>query len=181
MRNASLRRLVVVWLAAIAAQPACAADPHAGPAMNYHRIDATLTTGGHFVGDGLAQLAKEGVEVVIDLRPEDADEHRASVEAAGLTYVHVPVSWTDPQIRDFKNFAESLRTHRDSHVLVQCAANYRASAMTYLYRSLVEATDRHDARGDMVAVWKPNRRWRQYIESVESAAQPEDSAGRTND
>lgn len=45
--------------------------------------------------------------------------------------------------------------------LVQCAANYQASAMTYLYRVVVEK--------DLYAVWNPgevSQKWDNYIEGV---------------
>lgn len=134
--------------------------------MNYHRIDESLATGGHFVGDGLDELADAGLQVVIDLRPEDADTRRKRVQERGIEFVHVPVSWEDPQPGDFDRFQKALAERSNKNVLVQCAANYRASAMTYLYRALVEGTPEAQARKDLTEVWSPNKRWRKYIAVV---------------
>ena len=83
-----------------------------------------------------------------------------------MKYVHVPVSWDDPRPEQFERFREAMDAHGESALLVQCAANYRASAMTYLYRTLVAGDEESEARADMEAVWKPNRRWRDYMAGV---------------
>ena len=94
-----------LWLLPVAAIliTACNEDEHddaaahAGPMMNYVRIDDRLATGGHFVDDGLSQVQAEGVEVVIDLRDEPPEGHRERLEAQGLTYVNIPVLWRAPE------------------------------------------------------------------------------------
>ena len=158
--------VAAVALAALVFLLMGAKDPHDGATMNHHVIDASLATGGHFVGDGLDQLAEGGLEVVIDLRPEDPAKRRARVTERGITYVHVPVSWEDPKPADFDRFRKALDAHRERNVLIQCAANYRASAMTYLYRTLVEAVPPEQARKDLDAVWRLNGTWREYVEEV---------------
>ena len=64
-----------------------------------------------------------------------------------------------------------MSEHRDDHVFVQCAANYRASAMTYLYRVVVENVPEDEATEDLHAVWDPddNDTWRAYIDDVKVA------------
>lgn len=146
---------------------------HAGPVMNYHRIDARLLTGGHLVGDGIDVLAKEGVAVVIDLRDKPvADEVQAYADR-GIDWINVPVVWSNPTSADFAQFVETMRAHEGEHVFVQCAANYRASAFTYLYRRLVRGVDVDDARADLHAVWIPeaeNEQWSRYITHIENGA-----------
>ena len=64
-----------------------------------------------------------------------------------------------------------MREHQQDHVLVQCAANYRASAMTYLYRVVVENVPEKEAEEDLHAIWNPdeNDTWRDYINVIKSA------------
>ena len=119
---------------------------HAGPMMNYVRIDDRLATGGHFVDDGIAQVREEGVEVVIDLRDEPPEGHRERLEAQGLTYVNVPVLWRAPETSDFESFRDAMAEHEGKHVLVQCQANYRASVFTYMYRVLDGGVEESEAR-----------------------------------
>ena len=64
-----------------------------------------------------------------------------------------------------------MREHRNDHVLVQCAANYRASAMTYLYRVVVENVPEDEAKEDLHAVWDPNENeaWSEYINDIKAS------------
>ncbi len=142
---------------------------HAGPVMNYHRIDERLVTGGHVVGDGLAELQAEGVTVIIDLREDPPRGQKDRLADRGIEWINIPVEWSDPKSEDFDRFSEAMQAHRNDHVLVQCAANYRASAMTYLYRVAIENVDESEAGEDLYAVWNPgeeSRTWSDYIEEI---------------
>jgi len=139
---------------------------HAGPAMNYHEVNSRLVTGGHFVGDGISELQGKGVNVVIDLRDEPPEGQAEKLAGAGLEWINVPVVWKDPRLEDFKRFVEVMGEHEGDKVLVQCQANYRASAMTYLYRVLIDEVPEEAARKDLNAVWEPEGRWREYMDSV---------------
>ena len=141
-------------------------DQHTGPAMNFLRISDTLATGGHFVGDGLDELRHQGVAVVIDLRdkPPAGQGHRLA--EAGIRWINIPVVWDSPQVGDFANFREAMDANRDASVLVQCQANYRASAFTYMYRVLEGGVPEGEAREAMTAVWSPEGTWEKYIADV---------------
>ena len=146
-------------------------DAHSGPVMNYHRIDERLVTGGHIVDDGAASLSEQGVTVVIDLRDDSPRGERKRFAENDIQWINVPVEWRDPKPADFERFAEVMKEHSDAHVLVQCAANYRASAMTYLYRVVVEGVPEEEALADMRVIWNPdeNSTWRAYIDEVKSS------------
>lgn len=137
--------------------------------MNYRALDERLATGGHFVGDGLEQLAAQGLEVVIDLRGETPREQVEALARHGIRLVSVPVSWQSPQPEEYRQFAAAMDAHRGRKLLVQCAANYRASAMTYLYRVAAAGVPEPQARQDMEAIWQPNATWRRYLSEVAAA------------
>ena len=141
-------------------------DAHAGPTMNHHEIDEQLATGGHFVDDGLDQVRKNGVNVVIDLRDKPPEGQEEKLAESGIEWINVPVVWKDPRREDFERFVEVMDQHKEDHVLVQCQANYRASAMTYLYRVLVSGVPEETARKDLNAIWEPDGRWREYMDST---------------
>ena len=146
---------------------------HAGPVMNYHRIDGRLVTGGHFIDDdGMAVLKAEGVTVVIDLRDKPPPDEQQKLAQLGIEWINVPIEWDNPETADFERFSEVMQAHQGDHVLVQCAANYRASAMTYLYRVVVEQVDENQAQSDLYAVWTPseeNQQWSDYIAGIKAA------------
>lgn len=144
---------------------------HSGPVMNYHRIDDRLVTGGHLVGNGAEALSAEGVTVVIDVRDDSPRGEQKRYADAGIQWINIPVEWRNPRSGDFERFAKVMSEHKDDHVLVQCAANYRASAMTYLYRVVIDNVAEDEAAEDLHAVWNPdeNRTWREYIDSVKNS------------
>ena len=144
-------------------------DEHAGPAMNFIRVGDQLATGGHLVGDGLTELQQQGVTLVVDLRDNPPDDHGKKVEATGMQYVNVPVAWRSPKVSDFDKFATAMNANPDAHVLVQCQANYRASAFTYLYRVLEAGVPEKDARADMNKIWEPEGTWAEFVEDVKAS------------
>jgi protein tyrosine phosphatase (PTP) superfamily phosphohydrolase (DUF442 family) len=147
-------------------------DPeHSGPVMNYHRVDERLVTGGHLLDGGTAALKAQGVKVVIDLRDEPPSGEKERFAEQGIEWINIPVEWSDPREADFERFSATMREHRNDHVLVQCAANYRASAMTYLYRVVVENVPEDEAEKDLHAVWNPSESdtWSKYINDIKAS------------
>jgi protein tyrosine phosphatase (PTP) superfamily phosphohydrolase (DUF442 family) len=145
---------------------------HSGPVMNYHRVNDRLVTGGHLLDGGTVALKEQGVKVVIDLRDEPPSGENARFAEQGIEWINIPVEWSDPREADFERFSEAMREHQQDHVLVQCAANYRASAMTYLYRVVVEDVPEKEAEKDLHAVWNPdeNDTWHDYINDIKAAS-----------
>jgi protein tyrosine phosphatase (PTP) superfamily phosphohydrolase (DUF442 family) len=145
---------------------------HSGPVMNYHRVNDRLVTGGHLLDGGTAALKERGVKVVIDLRDEPPSGEKGRFAEQGIEWINIPVKWSDPREADFERFSEAMREHQQDHVLVQCAANYRASAMTYLYRVVVEEVSEKEAEKDLHAVWNPdeNDTWHDYINDIKAAS-----------
>lgn len=160
-------------LAGVACSPAQknnADSRHSGPTMNYHKVNERLATGGHFVDDGLAELHGQGVRIIIDLRDKPPVRQKEKLAKLGIAWINVPVAWDDPKLVDFERFSAAMSENVDDNVLVQCQANYRASAMTYLYRVVVAGESEPDARKDLAAVWEPNDQWQEYMNSVIESA-----------
>jgi len=160
------RAAALLFCLLVAVGSALAQMNHAGPLMNYHEVNERITTGGHFVDDGLAVIHKKGVKVVVDLRDKPPEGQKEKLAQLGIEWINVPVVWKDPKQADFERFTKVMNQHQDDYVLVQCQANYRASAMTYLYRVLVEKVPEDVAGEDLIAVWEPEGRWREYMDAV---------------
>lgn len=139
---------------------------HQGPSMNFHRINPTLATGGHLVDAGAAQLAEQGVTLVIDLRDKPPADEQQQLEKAGIQWVNVPVVWKDPRKGDFEEFARLMAANKDENILVQCQANYRASAFTYLYRVTRQGVPEVEAREDLNVIWAPEGAWQKFVEGI---------------
>lgn len=139
---------------------------HAGPAMNFLRVSSQLATGGHFTDDGIAALAEQGVSLVIDLRDEPPEDQEKRLAAAGIRWINVPVVWKAPRREDFDAFSRFMSENEGENILVQCQANYRASAMTYLYRVTKAGVPEVEARQDLNAIWTPEGTWEAYIDDI---------------
>ena len=151
-------------LAVLATAPVFA--QHDGPAMNFLRIDDRLATGGHFTDDGIEALKAQGVDVVIDLRDRPPEGQEARLAEHGIRWINVPVVWASPRIEDYERFSRAMADNEGASVLVQCQANYRASAMTYLYRVVEEGVPEEEAREAMNRVWEPDGTWLDYINTI---------------
>ena len=139
---------------------------HSGPLMNYHRINSTLATGGHVTDDdSISALVDQGVTLVIDLRDEPPEGHKERLAAAGIRWENVPVVWSDPKQEDFAAFSELMTANADENILVQCQANYRASAMTYAFR-VTDGVPEAEARKDLEAIWTLEGTWETYIGDI---------------
>lgn len=135
-----------------------AAERDLSTVYNYVRITDNLATSGQIAYDQIASLKEAGYEVVVNLAV--ADEGSNALEGflatqAGLTYVQIPVSWREPALRDLQTFFDVMEMSKDRKVYVHCFANMRASAFTYLYRTLVQKVPEEQALADMNKVWDP--------------------------
>jgi hypothetical protein len=63
-------------------------------------------------------------------------------------------------------FFDAMDAHRDSRILVHCAANYRVTAFLGLYRTLRLGIPRDLAFAPMRTVWEPNEVWARFIEDM---------------
>ena len=106
----------------------------------------------------LADLAREGVRTVINLRgPEEPVEYDEAAEAArlGLRYVALPVTGPADLDRDrVREFGRALdEARREGGVLIHCASSNRVGAMVALDETLnrgcelAEALERGRAAG----------------------------------
>lgn len=139
---------------------------------NFVRISDRLATSGQMTYEEIPVIADAGFEVVINLAParEDRNGREGFLMAEqGITYVNIPVDWEQPGRRDLEMFFAVMDANRDRKVYVHCFANMRASAFTYLYRTIRAGEDEGRARRDMELVWDPTsqEQWGRFIEEVQ--------------
>ena len=142
--------------------------------LNYHRIDASLVTGGQISPAHVPLLREEGVDLIVNLSVADPERNRDeafAVASAGITYVNIPVVWEAPKREDLDLFLAIMDGAADKHVLVHCFANYRASAFTYLHRVLRGGVDERVVRSDLEVVWNDEAwteypHWRKFVDEA---------------
>jgi len=111
-----------------------------------------------------------GYDMVINIAPpeypEAVKDEGAILAAQGVTYVNIPVKWSDPSPEDFRVFTEVLKTAAKKNVLVHCQINLRGSSFTFLYRVLTEGAAIEESRDKVLSVWVPNPTWKKFISGV---------------
>jgi uncharacterized protein (TIGR01244 family) len=80
---------------------------------HWHRLDDRITTSGQPSETQLADIAALGVRYVINLglhsHEKALPDEAATVDALGITYVHIPVDFQNPTERDFDAFCTALK------------------------------------------------------------------------
>lgn len=141
---------------------------HPETIYNWRRLDGRVTTSGQPTEAQLSDLKALGVRTVINLglhtHEKALPDEKASVEALGMTYVHIPVDFQHPTDRDFADFRTAFEAHGDAPIHVHCIANFRVSAFFYRYRRDVLGMDEAEARAAMEDVWKPEGVWAAFVE-----------------
>ncbi len=136
---------------------------------NYLPITAELVTAGQPTEAQLAAIQAAGFQVVVNLALPTSDnalpDERAVVEAAGMTYVPIPVVWEQPTLADFQRFQQVMADHAGQQILVHCAANMRVSVFVYLHRCLSGVPEAEAAQA-LAQIWTPNPTWRQFMSAV---------------
>jgi len=162
----------MIALALLFQVAAAAPTPALDSIHNFRRISDRLATSGQMTYDQIPYLAEAGFEVVVNLAPAREERNGREgflVAQRGMTYVNIPVDWQEPTLRDLDMFFAVMDANEDRRVLVHCFANMRASAFTYLYRTLRRGETREAAMPDMAAIWDPatQAQWDSFIHRAE--------------
>lgn len=168
------RILFVALLGLGIASGASAADDPLGELLNYHAIDPSLSTAGQLTPERVPDLAGDDYGLVVNLAVADPERNAREgflVAEAGIAYTQIPVDWEAPTLADLALFFAVMDARGERRTLVHCFANYRASAFTYLYRTLRQGVPEAQARADLDAVWTEEAferfpQWRAFIEQA---------------
>jgi protein tyrosine phosphatase (PTP) superfamily phosphohydrolase (DUF442 family) len=139
--------------------------------LNYHQLSPLLATSGQPTQAQFQKIAAAGYQVVINLAlttSSNAIEYEDTVVLAnGMQYVHLPISWEQPHVRDFVLFARVLSQLAQQKVWIHCAKNMRVSCFMYLYQKHVLKYAESEACYPMSVIWQPEGAWMQLIADVD--------------
>ncbi|MEE4361804.1 MAG: protein tyrosine phosphatase family protein [Pseudomonadales bacterium] len=153
--------------------------------LAYREIDAGLSTAGQITAAQIPLLRDAGFGLVINLAVADEarnGEEGFLVSREGLAYAQIPVLWASPTLADLDLFFAVMDARAGRRTLVHCFANFRASAFTYLYRTLRLGVPEPEARADLEAIWTDEAfaeypQWAAFIEQARAHYGEGDSAG----
>ncbi len=139
---------------------------------NFTPLTETLSTCGQPTEAQFAEIAREGIQVIINLAVNTStsalQDEAGIVKALGLEYLHIPVIWDEPKLADLEKFFAALETHRGKHILIHCALNYRASAFTALWRTLKLGWEVERAFAVQRSIWSLDEYpvWKAFVEKA---------------
>ena len=126
---------------------------------NFLPLSDKLLSSGMPTDGQVDELAKDGVNLVINLAPfdpqQDLHDEGDRVHAAGMDYLNIPVEWHAPTRANLDAFMQAMESNRDRKVLVHCRANYRATGFIALYRVLKLGWKPEEAFQDLRRIWNP--------------------------
>ena len=103
-----------------------------------HKINDRVTVGAQVTEQEVQRLPQEGYKTVVNLRepgeqeqPISPDDERRLVEAAGMKYLHIPVSGKDMKPEQVDRFRQELKT-LPAPVFVHCHKGKRAGAFAMM-------------------------------------------------
>ena len=135
--------------------------------FNYYQLSSTLSTSGQPTAIQFRAIRDAGFKTIINLLPENTENalaHEADlVKELGMAYIHIPVHFLRPTEEDFRRFTTAMQTVSHEKTWVHCAANARASAFIYRYRTAILGEDPDIAKWDVREIWEPYLTWRKFI------------------
>ena len=135
---------------------------------NYAKIDDGFACGGAITPEAVAELKKQGYASVVNFRPAseagaNVDQEVAAVQAAGLKYIHIPFTRTDPDVQPaIDAFLAAAKDPTNRPILFHCASGNRASAMWAFKRVYVDGwpADKAIAEAETIGLTQaPMKTW----------------------
>ena len=109
------------------------------PIMNFLRINTEICTGGQPTLDQLADLKKQGVTTIINLRtPQEYDPapEVAKAKELGLRYFNIPVASSGPKDEQVLEFLKLTDDPKNRPAFIHCASANRVGAFWMIRRVL---------------------------------------------
>jgi uncharacterized protein (TIGR01244 family) len=141
---------------------------------NAIRVNEQLLTAGQPTEDQLRAVAANGFACIINLAPfepkRSLPDEAGLVRSLNMTYIHIPVIWTDPRPGDFEAFEQAMNQFPNSKTLVHCVANFRVTAFYSLYAQKHLGWSEEQAATFRARIWQgsSNPVWQDFIDSVKS-------------
>ena len=130
--------MVAMFALALAVLLQAPQAPDAAPDIRkFLQVTPDFCTGAQPRPEHFAMLKSRGVKTVLNLRTPGehrADEEKAAVEAAGMTYVNIPVNYRNPTDADVEAFLKVTDDPAKRPMFVHCTAAIRVGAFWLIRR-----------------------------------------------
>lgn len=131
--------------------------------LNYIKINDKISTSGQPTLEELKIIADNDFKVVINLALSNSslalENEDKIVSQLGMTYIHIPVDFENPEIDNLKIFLAILNSFTNIKVWVHCAKNYRVTAFMYVFHKYFLKTPFENINLSMFDIWTPSKKW----------------------
>jgi protein tyrosine phosphatase (PTP) superfamily phosphohydrolase (DUF442 family) len=139
-------------------------------AENTYQVFDWLWTSGQLSRQDIESLPSLGIEAVINLAlptsPNALSGEAELITKQGLNYIHIPVVWDAPDLKQLTTFFEILAALQGRKIWVHCIKNMRVSVFIYLYRTIHLGESEETASYPMNEIWVPNATWQAFIDQA---------------
>jgi len=169
--KSSTRSLLVAVALGISAVSASAQDivkEEVAGIVNFARIDTTVAIAGAIKPEAVAEVKQRGYKVIINLQaPEERDvdvvAEAAAAQAAGINYVHAPLSMTATDPTAVDRFLAAVTDPANQPAFVHCTHGVRASGLWAIKRVLVDKWDVDRATTEAEALWMASPPMKKFV------------------
>ena len=138
--------------------------------INFVQLTENIASSGQPCETELAQITDLGYGTIINLALTSSDNAIVNegdiVTELGMSYVHIPIQWQKPTLKQFQLFVAVMQQQGQRKVWVHCAFNMRVSVFLYLYSRFYLRIPAETALQKLNQVWQPNNIWSQFIIDV---------------
>ncbi|AXH14876.1 protein tyrosine phosphatase family protein [Malaciobacter mytili] len=135
--------------------------------LNYIKINDKISTSGQPTLEELKIIADNDFKVVINLALSNSslalENEDKIVSQLGMTYIHIPVDFENPEIDNLKIFLAILNSFTNIKVWVHCAKNYRVTAFMYVFHKYFLKTPFENINLSMFDIWTPSKKWQELM------------------
>ena len=141
--------------------------------VNFYQIDENIGTSGQPKIEQCKDISRAGYEIVINLSLSDSPnaikDEKEIISKLNMTYVHIPVDFKTPDLKDLKSFFKHMEKYKDKKIFIHCVMNWRVSAFMFLYHTIKCHIPVPVALQHMHAVWQPEPAWQEFIDTALNA------------
>jgi len=113
---------------------------------NFARVETTVACGGAIKPEAVAELKQRGFKSIFDLqlpteRTANIDGEAAAAKQAGIAFIHVPFTPSNPDTASVEKFLAEIRKPENEPAFIHCGGGNRAAGFWFIKRVIVDKWD----------------------------------------
>ena len=140
--------------------------------LNYYQVTNKIASSGQPTEGQIDDIAVKGYDVIINLAMPDhensLDNEGSMITSHGMTYIHIPVPFDDPNEDQFSVFSGCMDALEGKKVWVHCIVNARVSAFLFRYLQTNRGFSAEESKTPILEQWLPqmDEVWKAFISNA---------------